>query len=373
MGTAVQLGLHFWPASSLIYGIRVDYLSPTLYALDIGIIISLFLAYLQNHNIIRSNYPLSLFYLIAASNLIFSQTPLQSLLWWLHLGLYLCWASTISLKWLQDHVKWLLIPLASLSCLGLAQIIHGGSFQGIFYWLGERRINISQPGIALQELFGVRYLRAYSLFSHPNIFAGWAVFSVLIISFFDKSKIIKVFSCLLGVVIIFLTASRSGALGLLAILFMMTFRKPTQKISQNLIYFILGVASISYLVLVRSESVIIPRLNLISISFGIVQKYPVFGVGALGSLSVYQFISPAIRYLQPDHFSPTLLLSWLGFVGIIQLIIVSRYFNKAHILLKTLFPLLPIFLLDHYLLTSFSGMLIVVLAFRSSYLLTQLD
>ena len=36
-----QLGLHFWPLSSLVYGIRVDYLAPTIYFLDILLILFL--------------------------------------------------------------------------------------------------------------------------------------------------------------------------------------------------------------------------------------------------------------------------------------------------------------------------------------------
>lgn len=38
---ATQFGLHFWSSSTLVYGIRIDYLSPTLYFLDILIILYL--------------------------------------------------------------------------------------------------------------------------------------------------------------------------------------------------------------------------------------------------------------------------------------------------------------------------------------------
>ena len=38
---STQLGLHFWPDSTLVHGIRIDYLSPVIYFLDV-----LILAYL---------------------------------------------------------------------------------------------------------------------------------------------------------------------------------------------------------------------------------------------------------------------------------------------------------------------------------------
>src|ERR1035437_8081006 len=34
-----QLGKHFWPNSSFVYGLRLDYLSPTLYFTDILILL----------------------------------------------------------------------------------------------------------------------------------------------------------------------------------------------------------------------------------------------------------------------------------------------------------------------------------------------
>src|SRR6266704_691714 len=43
-----QFGKHFWPSFSIIQGIRVDYLSPTLYFTDI-LIILLFLVWLINN------------------------------------------------------------------------------------------------------------------------------------------------------------------------------------------------------------------------------------------------------------------------------------------------------------------------------------
>ena len=36
-----QLGRHFWPSYSFVFGLKVDYLSPTLYLTDIFLVLTL--------------------------------------------------------------------------------------------------------------------------------------------------------------------------------------------------------------------------------------------------------------------------------------------------------------------------------------------
>ena len=48
-----QLGKHFWPNFSYVYGVRIDYLSPTLYFTDI-LIIGLFLSWILE-SLVSSN------------------------------------------------------------------------------------------------------------------------------------------------------------------------------------------------------------------------------------------------------------------------------------------------------------------------------
>ena len=43
-----QLGLHFWPNSALVYGVRIDYLAPTLYFFDLLIILYLIIQKFEN-------------------------------------------------------------------------------------------------------------------------------------------------------------------------------------------------------------------------------------------------------------------------------------------------------------------------------------
>ncbi len=57
--------------------------------------------------------------------------------------------------------------------LSLAQFIEKHTLQGIFYFLGERALNLSTPDIAKASWNGVEFLRPYGSFSHPNSMAGF--------------------------------------------------------------------------------------------------------------------------------------------------------------------------------------------------------
>jgi len=94
-----QLGLHFWPEFSRAAGIKVDYLSPTLYFIDI-LIASFVLLNLQSvvgwlkHNLT----PVLIFLVFALLNTYFSVSPLNSLSWWTHLTLYIIFFLVLRLR-----------------------------------------------------------------------------------------------------------------------------------------------------------------------------------------------------------------------------------------------------------------------------------
>jgi hypothetical protein len=359
LATSVQLGLHFWPPSALVYGIRIDYLSPTLFAFDLGLILALLIN--RPQSTIHHLRPLLL---LALSNLLFSLTPLQTLIWWSRLTLLILWASTLDIAWLRKQVTPLLVGLTVLLIIGLSQILVGGSLQGPLYWLGERRFSLGQPGLALQTILGVTVLRAYSLFSHPNIFAGWSMFVVYLVTRFAFVKSgFKTLPYLLGAAIVLVTASRAAALSLILLAI---FAAPKNK--GKLLLMTGGVLMTSYLMLVRPESVVVPRLTLLQTSLDTLARFPLFGTGALGSITAYPLVSPILRFLQPDHFAPTLLLSWIGLIGMAQLMLAIKTLNKKYKIINNkllpLLPLLPLLIFDHYLLTSSSGLAIFVVVLR---------
>ena len=173
-----QLAYHFWPQSSYILGLRVDYLSPAIYLTDFLII--LLIPYIKKRfNFI---YPVLFFALI---NTVFAEFPFVSLLKWLTvfkliiLGTYFYSCDLNKLK--KTITSALSLSLITISLIGLLQFIFQRTVGGPLYYLGERSFTSLTPGIALMDFFGRSLMRAYSTFSHPNSFAGFVVVSFLII------------------------------------------------------------------------------------------------------------------------------------------------------------------------------------------------
>lgn len=177
-----QLGRHFWPEWSNVLGMRVDYLSPTLYLLDLvwlGLVISSF----DNWKKIRPQKWWWWVLIVVGLNIFLAQNWQVAGLRWIRWGQ---WGFSVFLikenvglvkKYLGGVVAgWVLVE----SGLALAQVMNGGSLQGIFYWLGERSFSLTTIGIAQMSVGGEAWLRAYGTFSHPNSLAGFLWLSLLI-------------------------------------------------------------------------------------------------------------------------------------------------------------------------------------------------
>jgi len=210
-----QLGKHFWPGWSFVEGIKVDYLSPTLYITDLiwmgaftgeilryaftfakasadrqddfGLRItkgkkdSKVMLFLRKHQkslrkflvITDSKVMLSLLFFF---NVILASRWQVAVYGWFRLAQIWWWARYFSehkkqvLKYLGWIIPWWICIETFLS---LGQVVSGGSIGGIFYWLGERRFDYLSLGIARISWFGDQYVRAYGTFSHPNSLAGF--------------------------------------------------------------------------------------------------------------------------------------------------------------------------------------------------------
>lgn len=356
-----QLGLHFWPLSSLVYGIRIDYLSPTLYFLDLLILLYLGfeLRSLRDfRRVIVTSVSNALLPLLL-TNLLFSQNPLSTLNWSLHLFLYCSFIFSLKKEILKVIPNILFISLTFQLILGLTQFYLGHSVGGLMYYLGERMVAVGAPGIATTTFMDQVVLRAYGTFSHPNIFAGWAVIALLIILRLRPQ--LKTFATLLTTIVVFITNSRSALLSLFGFIIPLYF---LHSLKSRLIYFVLILVSISYLLpsslLSRTDLSFSERLNLQQVSLKVVSAYPVFGTGSQSSISTYPMVSPATRLLQPDHNSFTLFFSWFGLFGVLVILYSLGSLNIRHSLFSVL-PLLPLLLFDHYLLTSPQGLFVLLL------------
>ena len=130
-----QLGRHWWPEWSLVRGVRVDYLSPTLYLIDLlwGLWLIFNFKFLKFS---RKSWWLIGFLaisMLAAENKWAAIYKTGRLV---QLAVTVILIKNSGLK-IQNYLRWI-VPTWIIveSLLGTAQVINGGSLGGVWYWLG---------------------------------------------------------------------------------------------------------------------------------------------------------------------------------------------------------------------------------------------
>ena len=182
-----QLGKHFWPEWSYVLGIRIDYLSPTLYLLDLIWLILIGSDFFKNRKKISLKKYLKFEYLailaFVAINIVMAVNPMAAIYKWLKAGQVL-----ITFFYFRRNKAEIKDKLAKIipywivgeSLLAMAQMAKNGSLNGVFYWLGERSFSFNTIGIAQMSVWGRGLIRAYGTFSHPNSLAGFLLVSLLL-------------------------------------------------------------------------------------------------------------------------------------------------------------------------------------------------
>ncbi len=259
-----QFGKHFWPAFSQVLGIRIDYLSPTLYTTDL-LIFALFFLWLKRQKklslrgertpgsrlldrrettkqslsimglprsfqslamtrkeqgkFLNSQFSILIFFAFLLLNIFLSNNPLLGLyglakiLEFFFLGYYVS-QNLKTKKEVAITAAIFSITVIGESLLAIAQYIHQGSLNGFLYFLGERKFTSITPGIANASIIGELILRPYGTFPHPNVLAGFLLCSLIFIfAWFEdkkdiKKKLLKTVALLLGSLALFLTLSR---------------------------------------------------------------------------------------------------------------------------------------------------------------------
>ena len=179
-----QLGLHFWPEWSHVMGLRIDYLAPTIYIWMgmVGIIFNFkFLIFNQIKRIFNFKFFIISFFILI--NIFVAGNRWEAGYKWMRI---IQWIITFKLilnnKKLFKQMFFKVLPFWIIweSLLGLAQVVNGGSLNGIFYWLGERRFSYISLGVAQISWLGQGMIRAYGTFSHPNSMAGFLLVALII-------------------------------------------------------------------------------------------------------------------------------------------------------------------------------------------------
>ncbi len=356
-----QVGFHFWPYFSRVSGIKVDYLSPTLYASYLVLICLVLL----NTSKIKTHYQKNkksylLFCLLIAVNTLFSQSLPNTQVRWVEILLL---ASTyIVLKDYKNLWKAIRSPFLFSTFLVVflqfLQILNQSSLQGLFYYLGERSFSTTTPGISKLNFLGTQVLRAPSIFSHPNSLAGYLLLSLGLLSL--KKESLKVRS--LPFLSLIFTGSKSG-IASLPFLFIKKINLKFFTYSLLVLSCLLPFAKLSSTNILSVDS----RMDGYQQSGLVIKENFFFGTGlgnyvlALGdNLPGSQTTS---YNLQPVHNIFLLFISELGVLGILIFVLLVKnvQISKPLQFLLVLISLTAFF--DHYWLTLLQNKLLLTIAF----------
>ncbi len=295
----------------------------------------------------------------------------------------------------RDSVKWFIIGAWIQSFLGLWQFFTQSTFPS--KWLGLALHLLFEPGtsVVVGENIG-RVLRSYGAFAHPNIFGGYLVCAIVLTTLFlwqeKKQKIWWYGGLALEITALFFTFSRSSwiaaAVWFIGFFFFWIFTRKNWKLSLNFIpkvtilfVSLTFVLSIAHLGLVsnrvaQSSSHEIrstqERLSGIEEALTLWKQHAIFGVGSGNyTAAAYEMNPKKAGYeYQPVHNVPLLLLCEFGLIGILLIcfvffrllkLIFSSKQSEKRIFIPLLALILAIYaclgLFDHYLVSSYSGLI----------------
>ncbi|HWS48938.1 MAG TPA: O-antigen ligase family protein [Candidatus Methanoperedens sp.] len=385
-----QLGRHFWLDESSVMGVRIDYLSFILYATDIAWFLWLIFKIKNekldfkkqiNKLLTFQNFILLLFVLV---NVSFAQARWVAIYHWLRLWQWwITWQLIKSGKLVNmNKIKEILRSIVPIwiifeSFLGLAQVIKGGSINGLLWWIGERKFTYGGIGIAQIRFFDEGWIRAYGSFSHPNSLAGF----LLLAWWWFRQQFrssggqgfnrvwywIVNWSAILGIVL-----SGSRVVWVLTLLMLVVEQLPLGKnfwkdrkfIGKIFLFFgvimlLLGLISVNYRIrdflggwdiqsLQKREKLALSALKMI-------KDTPLFGVG-LGNFMVKlpSYQGNGFYWMQPVHNIFLLVWSEVGVLGMILfLIFIAEHFLKIKWRKKYWFLLIVGIsgMMDHYWVT----------------------
>lgn len=365
-----QLAYHMWPDWTIVLGRHIDYLAPAIHLTDLCI-----LATIVSHVVSTKRFPIVpkqiivLLGVLAIVNTMISTHKLLATLGWLkilELTLFFFYVRETS----PSHRRVFALLSASLafSCaLGIAQSLHGRSIGGLLWFIGERTFTINTPAIAKQLLCVpsgscIEFLRPYATLPHPNVFAGFLGFYILIALRYNA----LVFT-ILPLITLLLTTSRSAwiALGVSALLQHILRQKTKNILFAPIIGLFVALSLLLPFIPIsttNNESIDV-RVALNNSAMSMIQSNFITGLGIDHFLVSLPAVFPHrdIYFLQPVHNVYLLFLAEIGLIGAIVLfVIIFRARISAQALPFAIFLLL-VGMFDHYLLTTQQGNLLLTL------------
>lgn len=399
-----QLGRHFWPKETFLFGLKVDFLSPTLYLQDLVFIFLLtawlkrdFLKIVPGIKAKKKYLILSLLYFsFIIFNLYSSATPLLSFFSWLRFNEFLLLGIMVSQN--SSFVLTMLGQILPFTVifeffLGLIQVIRQSSL-GIFWILGERAFSVFTPGIAKATFLGKVFLRPYGTFSHPNSLAGFILVALIFIfgkvklRFWDKAAILA------GLSLLFLSFSRTVWLTAFILGFSFFFGKLKSNFFQKKFplsfSYLVTALFIPLILYFFSQTTIdlssfIIRRDLARVAVSLFKASPLFGIGAgqfIIRLAESQPVWPSLYWLQPVHNIFLLVAGETGLIGLslflwlivltVRRLLAPPMFTTHCLLLTTLFAIIFTGFFDHYWLTLIQNQMLFAVVLGLSFSATPL-
>jgi O-antigen ligase len=408
--TPTNFFLKFFESESYVNGLRVDYLIPKLYLSDVFILILLFFWVTNKKSKLRINKKkikkflkgkclIIVLILIFVLRQLFTSYPISSVMYLLRimeLGFLVKFLSKnkkkINKSWIKNSV---LITLLFQSSVAIYQYIYQKSLFG-YLLLGEPNLS-NYIGVTKNNLFGAEKILPYGTTAHPNVLGGFL--AIYLIYIFNKvgwklENFAKIMIIFLSILVLFLTQSVSAIIAFLLGLSLIIYQKYSKK-TKKILRKKLTLKNIAFLIL----ALIITTISLLNI---LARKYPnnqsisrrnylnvaalnmtrsniLVGVGLNNFTSEVENFSDnkeVVRFVQPAHNIFLLFFAETGLLGIAILGAIAvkasdrnqpKIFQLKNIFKKKqknwwwIIVLLPIALLDHYLLTLNTGMLLFVL------------
>ena len=391
-----QLGKHFWPNFSFAYGLRLDYLSPTIYFTDILILLififsfKTFLTWIKH--IPREQLLVFVLFLVSLSLGLASAKNYWAGTYGIVKFLEFSFLAYFVSKKYKLFNKTVLFSCVFVSIffealLTFWQYLNQGSIGGIFYFFGERAFNAATPGIANASVNGQLFLRPYATFSHPNVLAGFFVLSILLLLLFSfrnkKLMLTKIVGIVLGTFALLLTLSRTAIfiwITYLVLLFGLWMYKKYKKRKLNpylLVAIILACLIVVIFIILQnnyilqrflttqlSDESVVQRQLLVSQSLNMFWQNPLLGVGINNFYNNINLFKDNVFLIQPVHNIFLLILSETGIIGLCAFlalllktfIVVVKKQNKF--LLLCLLAIIFLGMFDHYFLTLQQGQLL---------------
>ena len=363
-------------SKTLVNNIHVNYLVPTLSIIDLGVFLFITALLIENRLQFKTIFqkyklPLFLFSLILLLQNIFFRDLLVSL----NSARFLTYIFTflilieefrrkrIETKEVNLFSILLFLTTAGQAIVGYLQFNKGVSL-GINF-LGESQVAAGLLGSSFVSLSGTEILRSYGTFPHPNILAGFFLFSFFLSLYFVKNiqkkySFVSFLTMLISVIFIIPTFSRVTILLLFFSILILSFTFFIRK--KRLLSFtpILLVERFLSL-LIGGDSGVIDRRNLIKV-FPSIFKENIFQGMGFGRYVLFMgdkapVTKGGLFLLQPVHNVFLLLLSELGIFGFLSFSFLIYKILKENIKSLTissvliLSSVLVIGMFDHYLVS----------------------